>query len=392
MSSFTDRVRSAQARFESPSFLETVTINNYNPILGRYCINSCNQQGNTHQMVSLSSKMQAVFYLLNLSARSSDTTLIVGETGTGKELAGEALHYNGPRHNGKVSNYVVLNAASIPESLIESELFGYVKGAFTGAEPTGRAGAFVRAANGTIVFDEIADMPLVLQPRLLRVIEEKRVIRLGSDEYVNLGDIKIVASTNRDIGQLVEEGKFRLDLFYRLADSIIYMPTLKERGTKDIEALICYFSGNGMDKFVDIMTYKAFETLLSLEFPGNVRSLKHLVERARRFGDGKITSEGIEASIPYLFATEIRQSGISPSRTYKEELNLTRQPTAHEHGTPDTYTSESKINDYTLSQYERKHILEVLKKVKGNKKAAARLLGISRRALYRRLYRLDIPY
>jgi len=219
------------------------------------------------------------------------TVLITGQSGTGKELVAKALHYNSPR---KKKPFVTVNMAAIPEELIESELFGHEKGAFTDAGEK-RIGKFEEANEGSIFLDEIGEMKLDLQSRLLRVLEMKEVTRVGSNKSIKL-DIRIIAATNRDLSNEVKEGRFRQDLFYRLQGFLIQLPELNKRGD-DVILLAKHFlkefcSANHMEQVV--LTKEAMKALLDYSWPGNVRELKSTIERAALLSGGKeITTDDI---------------------------------------------------------------------------------------------------
>jgi len=298
MTRYFERLRNAQSALATSGVLSE-KLKNYDYSVGFYRMYG----QDSSVIVGLTEQMKIVFHLLNMYASNNDNVLVLGHSGTGKELAAKALHYNSPRYKSNVDNFVVINCSSIPESLIESELFGYTRGAFTGANTTGRLGAFQRAAGGTIVLDEIADMPFHLQPRLLRVVEEKRVKKVGSDDYVNLGNTKIVASTNQDLVQMVREGRFRHDLLTRLSVLPLYIPSLMERGYKEISALINFFA-TGTISGSELVSIDACPTVVELRLPGNVRTLENLIKQAKVLGGGKVSRESIRAAVPYIEAQD----------------------------------------------------------------------------------------
>ena len=236
-----------------------------------------------HNMVGGSDAMRKVFDLIEKSAKTDSSVLIVGESGVGKELAAMAVHELGPR---KRNPFVAVNCGALPEQLIESELFGHEKGAFTGALKD-RKGHFESARSGTLFLDEIGEMPLGLQPKLLRVLQEKTFQPLGSDRTV-CSDAKVVAGTNRDLMELQRAGAFRLDLYFRLNVLNITIPPLRERG-EDIEILARWFLNkysekekrNGLE-----ISPGAMKSLKKYHFPGNVRELSNLIERAVVWTEG----------------------------------------------------------------------------------------------------------
>lgn len=223
-----------------------------------------------------SSQMQNVYSKIQKVAKTTTTVLITGESGTGKEVAARAIHENSNRSEGP---FIPVNCGAIPESLMESEFFGYVKGAFTGANPKGKIGFFEQADGGTIFLDEIGDMPLSLQVKLLRVLQEKTVSPIGSDKTKEI-DIRIVAATNKNLEELVNENKFREDLFYRLNVFPIDIPPLRNR-PKDIEELTTYFIVKYSQLFdtpVKSISDEVMKIFLTYSWPGNIRELKNIVE------------------------------------------------------------------------------------------------------------------
>lgn len=223
-----------------------------------------------------SPEMQNVYGKIQKVAKTTTTTLITGESGTGKEVAARTIHINSNRAEGP---FIAVNCGAIPESLIESEFFGYVKGAFTGANPKGKIGFFEQADGGTIFLDEIGDMPLSLQVKILRVLQEKTVSPIGSDKTKEI-DIRIIAATNKNLEELVKENKFREDLFYRLNVFPIDIPPLRNR-PRDIEELTKYFIGKYSLLFnipVKPVSNEVMNTFLSYSWPGNIRELKNVVE------------------------------------------------------------------------------------------------------------------
>src|SRR5699024_8879129 len=204
------------------------------------------------------------------------TVLITGESGTGKEMVATAIWKNSDRHD---KQFVAINCAAIPESLLESELFGYVKGAFTGADPKGKIGKFELANNGVIFLDEIGDMPLYLQSKLLRVIQDKKITRIGSNQIIPL-DVRIIAATNKDLKKMIRENQFREDLYYRLNVIPIEIPPLRERKA-DIVELTEHFIEHYRKMFGKNFNYiddRAMKTLIEYPWPGNVRELENVVE------------------------------------------------------------------------------------------------------------------
>jgi DNA-binding NtrC family response regulator len=233
-------------------------------------------QGRFMELVGKSPKMLQVFQLIAQVAPSRSTILVVGESGTGKELVAKAIHQNSPRHD---KPFVVVNSGSLPHELLESNLFGHVKGAFTGAVYA-KKGLFELADKGTLFFDEIGNIPLETQAKLLRVIQEREFMRLGGVETIKV-DVRVVAATNIDLRRAVEEGRFREDLFYRLNVIAIQLPPLRQR-KEDVPALVQHF----IDKYVkengkplEGVTSEVLQILMDYDWPGNVRELENVIER-----------------------------------------------------------------------------------------------------------------
>ncbi len=233
-------------------------------------------QGRFMEIVGKSPRMLQVFQLIAQAAPSRSTLLVVGESGTGKELVAKAIHANSLR---KDKPFVVVNSGSLPHDLLESNLFGHVKGAFTGAVYS-KKGLFELADKGTLFFDEIGNIPLETQAKLLRVMQEREFMRLGGVETIRV-DVRVVAATNVDLRQLVEEGRFREDLFYRLNVIAVPLPPLRER-KEDIPALVQHFTDKYAQenaKVIEGVTPEVLQTLLDYEWPGNVRELENVIER-----------------------------------------------------------------------------------------------------------------
>ncbi len=372
MTKYFERLRNAQASLSGSGVLEAERLKNYEVSSGIYRING----GDT--MVGVARQMRIVFYLLNLYAQDTGNVLILGESGTGKELAAKSLHYNGPRYNPRVDNFVVINCSSIPESLIESELFGYTRGAFTGASITGRLGAFQRAAGGTIVLDEIADMPFHLQPRLLRVVEDKKIKKVGSDDYVNMSNTKIVASTNQDLVSLVRAGKFRHDLLQRLSVLPLYLPTLLERGELEIISLVNFFASGGIEPS-DAVSSETISTILRLNLPGNVRTLENLIKQAKVLGKGMVSRDSIMQAVPYIEAQDAA-SPFSYEAAYAQET-VTRHSSETAQNLLDNGNMNNFPNTLNLEALETWAISQAMLKSSGNKSLARKLLGVTGRVL-----------
>lgn len=292
--------------------------------------------------------------------------LIQGESGTGKELVAKALHMLSARQDARL---VTVNAAALPESLVESELFGYEAGSFTGADKRGRPGKFELADKGTIFLDEIGDMPLEVQTKLLRVLQDRMVERIGGERPKQV-DFRLCSATNRDLEQFVDEGRFRLDLYYRISPVQIILPPLRDR-VEDIPLLVGHFvrelakQYNRTEPEIDINVY---DYLSEQPWPGNVRQLRHAIERALVFAEhGRLTLD------------DFRQDGASPrGASVRPAPKLADQ--AHSGGSLKEATE----------RLESQLIADALVRFKGNKKRAAEHLGVSRSFLYKRLEELQL--
>ena len=328
-----------------------------------------------HGIIGSSAKIQEV---LRVSSRLKDTrtaVLISGESGTGKELIARAIHFRGAFAN---RPFVAVDCGSLVPTLIESELFGYEKGAFTGALKS-KPGLFQSADSGTIFLDEIGELPLELQAKLLRVLQEKEVRPVGSNQRVKV-DVRILAATNRDLEAAYKSGTFRKDLYFRLNVVAIHVPALRERRS-DIPLLVNWFCERyapGSDLRVSNPAMKA---LMNYEWPGNVRELENCIERAVALGNGNLIEVG---DLPPAIAALTPRS---PSREivpaeFVAELPVPNEVRAGNSLDPQTTTD--------LEDLERATIQRVFEQVKGDKTLAGRMLGISRATLYRKLKRYNI--
>jgi two-component system response regulator AtoC len=301
-------------------------------------------------MVGRSPAMQHVYKLIGQVAESDATVLIRGESGTGKELVVNAIHFNSGRSKGPL---VKVNCASIPETLLESELFGHEKGAFTNAAFR-RIGRFEEANGGTLFLDEIGELAPALQSKLLRAIQERTVERLGSNTPIPV-DIRLIAATSRNLEQAIEEGEFREDLYYRLNVVTIQLPPLRER-RQDIPALVQHFLNRGGKK--GSITPQALATLDEYHWPGNVRELENTIERALVLArEGIVTKTEIQLRAP--------SDRMSPHWTDQVALEIGWQG--------------------NLSKLEKSLVERALRQAQGNKSKAAELLGIHRRLLYEKM-------
>ncbi len=302
--------------------------------------------------------MQKLFHVLETVARTSSTILITGETGTGKEVVARAVHHNSPR---RAHRFVALNCSAIPETLLEAELFGHVRGAFTGAVGT-RQGRFEQAHKGTLFLDEVGTMSPALQMKLLRALQEREFERVGDNQTIKV-DVRVVAATNSDLGRMVAEGSFREDLYYRLNVIPIELPPLRDR-RDDIPVLVTHF----LDKFAPGQNLRvsqgAMRILMAHSWPGNVRQLENAIERAVTLSAGRTEIE--PADLP-PDVQALPQSVSAPFIDFPEDgLDLT---------------------EYLLS-IERDLIRRSLARTGGNRNKAAELLRIKRTTLVEKLKRL----
>lgn len=298
-------------------------------------------------IIGESEEMKKVFSLVEKVARSDSTVLILGESGTGKELIASTIHYQSKR---KDKPLIRVNCAALPEGLIESELFGHEKGAFTGAIKR-KAGRFELANGGTIFFDEIGDLPLSTQSKLLRVIQERTFERVGGTDTLNV-DVRIIAATNRNLEDEVKKGNFREDLYYRLNVIPITLPPLRDR-KEDIPYLIDFFLDKCKNKLSRSVRFSkdAIDALLKYDYIGNVRELENIVERCAT-----------------LATTDIIQKDDLPSFIFKKSDDK-------------RHFSLSDV----AAEAEKEHIIRILKTTKGNKTRAAEMLGISRKTLWEKM-------
>ena len=320
------------------------------------------QDGRFGEMVGRSLKMRQIFGLLKKIAPMDVGVLIGGVTGTGKELVARGLHENSPRAKGP---FVVLDCGSIPENLIESELFGHEKGSFTGATAS-REGAFERANGGTIFLDEIGELRLDMQPRLLRVLENREVRRVGGADVIDV-DVRVVAASNRDLAKAVQEGNFREDLFFRLNVIHVQLPPLRER-REDIPHLIAHVLGapevlerHGQKR----VTPAAMSALQSYGWPGNVRELMNVVSHLLTF------SEGPDVDVQHL-PPRLTSVGPKPPLPFNEHLGF------HE------------AKEQLLESFEREYLSALLKRCEGNISRAARESGLHRKSIERLVKKYDL--
>jgi DNA-binding NtrC family response regulator len=310
-----------------------------------------------------SESMRKVFSTLELVVPMNSTVLIQGETGTGKELIARTIHHNSARAD---QRFVAFNAGAIPEQLAESELFGHIKGAFTGAVAH-RVGRFELAHRGTLLIDEVGLMPLPLQAKLLRALQEREIERVGDSRPIRF-DTRVIAASNSDLRRMVKEGTFREDLYYRLSVIPISLPPLRER-REDIPLLARHFvqktcKGNNLTP--RILTQETMRCLMNYTWPGNIRQLENAIEHA-------VAMSGAARDItPGTLPDEIRAPALS---TFIPPVSI-----------PDEGINFTSV----VSQLERELILRCLEKTGGNKRQAARLLNLSRTTLIDKLHRLNL--
>ncbi|MHB8073012.1 sigma 54-interacting transcriptional regulator [Desulfosporosinus fructosivorans] len=305
-------------------------------------------------IIGESEGMKKAFKLISVAANSRSNVLLTGESGTGKELFAQAIHNHSGRSEGP---FVAVNCAALPRELIQSELFGYNEGAFTGAKRGGNPGKFELANEGTIFLDEIGDMPMELQVNLLRVLQERKVTRVGGEKVIPV-NVRIIAATNKDLMRAVEEGRFREDLYYRLNVLNIHIPPLRERG-KDIDLLTIHliniFSEN-LGKEIDGAELEFFEAIRDYSWPGNVRELQNAVEYAMNV-----------AEVEYLSVTDLPRS-IHREPNFLQEVGTV----------------------ISLTEIERITVESTLNRFNGNITKTAKALGIGRNTLYDKLKKLGV--
>ncbi|MBI3403818.1 MAG: sigma-54-dependent Fis family transcriptional regulator [Acidobacteria bacterium] len=320
-----------------------------------------------HGLIGRSAEMQQLFDAIQRYAPHVRTVLVTGETGTGKELVAKALHAEGRR---PARRFLTVNCSAVVETLFESELFGHVRGAFTGASDT-KVGVFEHADGGTLFLDEVGELPLALQPKLLRAVENGEVQRVGSLDSRKV-DVSVIAATNRDLKADADAGRFRSDLYYRLSIIEIHLPPLRDR-REDIPYLMAAFVrefASRIGRPITGVTTAAERILQHAPWPGNVRELRNVIERACILSDGRMLTERD-------LATAMAACG----RT------LDAPPPGLPFG-----DHADQVDPSLLSTAQDEQIRRVLHDSKGNKAAAARRLGISRRSLYRWIERLHLKH
>ncbi|TLD40071.1 MAG: Response regulator of zinc sigma-54-dependent two-component system [Candidatus Jettenia ecosi] len=313
-------------------------------------------------IIGKSYAMQQVYDLILQVANTDATVLITGETGTGKELVAHAIHHNSKRKN---CPFVVINCSALPESLLESELFGHEEGAFTGATKQ-RVGKFEFADTGTVFFDEMGNLPLSMQTKLLRLLQEKSFERIGGNQTIKV-DVRILAATNKDLNKLSEEGCFRKDLYYRLNVIPIQLPSLKER-REDIPLLVTHFIekyNKVFKKEIKSISQNVLNIMMSYGWPGNIRELENLVERALIMAKDQIISE-----------IELPVSNQKQTRERIEDID-------------NNQIIDISLEDF-LAHCENKYITRLLKQCKGRIDSSAKISGIDVKTLYRKMKKYNI--
>jgi transcriptional regulator with PAS, ATPase and Fis domain len=317
-----------------------------------------NTEENLDGIIGTSANIQDVLRMISRLKDSRTPVLIAGESGTGKELVARAIHFRGAMAQ---TPFVAVDCGSLVPTLMESELFGYEKGAFTGATKT-KAGLFQAANGGTIFLDEIGELPLEMQAKLLRVLQEKEIRPVGSNDQVAV-DVRVIAATNRDLEAAYRDGTFRKDLYFRLNVVTVHLPALRDRRS-DIPMLVHHF----LDRYAPganlQVTPAAMKSLLHYDWPGNVRELENCVARAVTLGDHKTIDVN---DLPPAIRSE--------------------QPSAAPMSTQDA----ASLSTTALAEMERMTILRVFEQANGDKALAGKMLGISRATLYRKLKRYNIP-
>jgi two-component system response regulator HydG len=314
------------------------------------------EQFDTRNIIGRSSAMARLIETTARAASSDATVLITGESGTGKEMIAGVIHFNSPR---KDNPFIKMNCAAISEGLLESELFGHEKGAFTGALRR-KEGRFKQAHLGSLFLDEVSEMSLAMQVKLLRVLQEREFTRVGGEEVISV-DVRIIAATNKDLARLVKEGKFREDLYYRLNVITLSVPPLRDR-REDIPLLAEHFLKRFAEKNTRPMkgfTPQAMDRLVKYPWPGNVREIMNTIESAV-----------VLSTSPFL--TE-------------EDLPIIREDQG------DVAPTSGVVMDLSLDEIERATILKTLETMQGNKSEAARKLGITRATLHKKLKRYGVP-
>ncbi len=322
-------------------------------------------------LVGRSAVMRDLFHLLEIVAGTSSTVLITGETGTGKELAAKAIHHNSAR---RAHRFIAINCSAIPETLLEAELFGHVRGAFTGAVAN-RQGRFETAHKGTLFLDEVGTMSPALQAKLLRVLQEREFERVGDSHPVKV-DVRVIAATHSDLAKMVSEGTFREDLFYRLNVIPVKLPPLRER-REDIPILVQHFLqklSTELGRGPATMSQEALRRMMAYHWPGNVRQLENVVERALAFSQGR---------------TQVELHDLTPDVDTPLQVSAA---SGTPHNAADVWFPDDGLDfEGYISGVELSLIRQSLERTQGNKRQAAKLLKLKRTTLIEKLKRLQPP-
>ena len=333
-----------------------------------------NEQAGGERIIGFSSPMQEIYKTIGQVAASDVTVLLRGESGTGKELISRAIYSHSNRKN---KPFLVINSAAIPETLLESELFGYEKGAFTDARER-RIGKLEQCDGGTVFLDEIGDMPASIQAKILRVLEDKSFERLGGNKTIKV-DVRLIAATNRNLEALIKEEKFREDLYYRLNVVTINIPSLRER-KEDISALVEYFLNKynkELNKNITSVSAEALKILRRYDWPGNVRELENVIKKAMLFSKGNII-------LPeHIFITDaiVKRS---------KELMMQFRDLLEQVTKQNLQKQSTSLYKDTIEEIEKTLLIEALKQTQGNQSQAAKLLGISRPTLKEKIEKLGL--
>jgi len=331
-----------------------------------------------HSLLGSSPVMQELFRHIGLLTTNDLTVLLQGETGVGKERVGRAIHYNSPRRD---HPFVAVNCAAVPEGLLESELFGHERGAFTGADQI-QVGKFEAAGAGTMLLDEVGDLPLGLQAKLLRVLQEREFFRVGSSRPLPLR-ARVIAASNRDLAEAVRAGEFRKDLYYRLHVASIIIPPLRER-PEDIPELVAHFlheAGHRVSVPPPTLAAEALEKLVAYPWPGNVRELENLVHRTCAFARHPVLSW--EDVAPHL---EASQALSRPERDPAEDWQHHLRQQVRQHAADEGDGAEARgLFRRVITATERTLLEEALARTDGNQVQAARLLGMQRSSFRKKL-------
>ncbi len=335
------------------------------------------------RLVGESPAMHAVYLVIGRAAVSDETVLIMGESGTGKELVARAIHENSSRAD---SEFVVVDCSAIPPALIESALFGHVRGAYTGAE-VARQGKFEQASGGTIFLDEIGELPIEVQMKLLRVLQEREVEPVGSNETRQV-DVRVVAATNRQLEQSIQDSSFRKDLYYRLNIIPIYLPPLRERKT-DIPDLIDFFIARFAEEYAQpkaTISSEAFKRLMAYDWPGNIRELENTLKRALVLCSGRVL---LPEHFPTFAEGESYPSALEGS-TLEGQLRILLNEWVSQNFESDQ--SEGELYSKIRAIFEKPLFEIVLKQTGWNRSKAADILGINRNTLHSKMDEHDIKH